>query len=129
MSDSNDKTRLQAGKANFESLTGATADNFIASLADIAPDFARRAMEWEFGDAMAETSLDRKTQELVAVAIFATLGATAAPILQFRIGTAIKAGNTRQEIVDVLGQVALGAGLPASLAAIRVAEEAFKQSS
>ncbi|MDS7595482.1 carboxymuconolactone decarboxylase family protein [Agrobacterium tumefaciens] len=118
-------SKLEKGKALFEELAGFPAQAFIDSLDGISPDFARRALEWEFGDVMATTSLDRRMQEAVAIATFATLGATAAPILKFRIGTALKAGLTKMEIVDILNQVALGVGLPAGIAALRVAEEVF----
>ncbi|TPP05030.1 carboxymuconolactone decarboxylase family protein [Rhizobium glycinendophyticum] len=117
--------RLELGKAKFEELTGHPAEAFIDSLKNISPDFARRALEWEFGDVMAQTALDRRLQEAVAVAVFATLGATAAQVLKLRIGTALRAGLSKDEVVDILNQVALGAGLPAGLAALQVAEAAF----
>ncbi|OHV78698.1 carboxymuconolactone decarboxylase family protein [Rhizobium sp. LCM 4573] len=120
-----DKTRLQKGRELFEELTGAPAQGLLDSLANVSPDFGRRALEWEFGDVMAKTSLDRRVQEAVAIAIFATIGATAAPVLKFRIGTALRAGVTKTEIVDILNQVGLGAGLPTALAALKIAEEAF----
>jgi 4-carboxymuconolactone decarboxylase len=117
--------RFERGKALFEDLTGAPATGFLESLAGVAPQFARRALEWEFADMMGDSSLDVRTREIVAIATFATLGATAAPILKFRIATALRAGVSREEIIDVFTQISLGAGLPVALSAIRIAEEVF----
>lgn len=127
-SDAVSNGRLDEGKATFERLTGFPAAGFIESLSDIAPRFARYAMEWEFADTFGQSVLDTRTQEIVALATFATLGATAAPILKFRIATAMRAGVTQQEIVDIFIQIGLGAGLPTALAAIKVAEDVFSES-
>jgi 4-carboxymuconolactone decarboxylase len=77
---------------------------------------------------MGRSSLDTRTQEIVAITTFATLGATAAPILKFRIATALRAGVTREEIIDIFIQISLGAGLPTALAAIKMAEATFAES-
>ena len=120
-----DDARFARGQATFEQMTGFAASGFIDSLRDIAPRFARYAMEWEFADTFGQSSLDLRTQEIVALATFATIGSTAAPILKFRIATALRAGVSRQEIIDIFIQIGLGAGLPTALAAIKAAEDLF----
>ena len=124
-SDAPADDRFERGQATFEQMTGFPALGFIDSLRDVAPRFARYAKEWEFADTFGQSSLDVRTQEIVALATFATLGATAAPILKFRIATALRAGVSRQEIIDIFIQIGLGAGLPTALAAIKAAEDVF----
>jgi 4-carboxymuconolactone decarboxylase len=117
--------RYDRGAAAFEQITGIPANDFTASLSDVAPRFARYVMEWEFADMVGESSLDAKTSEIVAITAMATLGASAAPVLKLRINTALKAGVTRGEIIDVFIQLGIAAGFPIALAAIQAAQEQF----
>ena len=117
--------RFAAGQASFEHITGLPAAALLDGLKDLAPAFGRFVMEWEFADVYGQSSLDPRTREIVMVAACAALGATAAPILKLRIGSALRAGVSRQELIDICIQVGLPAGLPVALAAIRAAGEVF----
>lgn len=117
--------RYDRGAAAFEKITGIAASDFSASLSNVAPRFARYVMEWEFADMVGESSLDAKTSEIVAITSMAVLGASAAPVLKLRINTALKAGVTREEIIDVFIQLGIAAGFPIALAAIHAAQEQF----
>lgn len=117
--------RYVAGQVAFEQITGLPATAFLDGLKDLAPAFGRFVMEWEFADVYGQTSLDLRTRELIMVAVCAALGATAAPILKLRLGSALRAGVSRQELIDTCIQVGLPAGLPAALAAIQMAGEVF----
>lgn len=120
-------SRFEQGQARFESVTGIPAQQFAASLEEVAPRFARYVMEWEFGDMLGESILGSRSREIVAVTSMAMLGASAAPILKLRIGTALQAGVSRQEIIDIFIQLAISAGFPLALAAIHVAKEKFTE--
>jgi 4-carboxymuconolactone decarboxylase len=124
--DPHDDGRLARGRAVFEEFSGCSADGFMQSLS-VSPAFAARALSWEFADVMSSTTLDRRVQEIIALATFATLGTIAAPVLKFRISTALRAGVTRQEIVEVFNQLALAVGLPTSLAALKIAQDVFQE--
>ena len=123
---SNDQ-RFTAGKATFEKITGLPAAAFLDGLKGLAPAFGRYVMEWEFADVYGESSLDPRVREIVMVAACAALGATALPILKLRLGSALRAGVSRQELIDVCIQVGLPAGLPAALTAIQAAGEVFAE--
>lgn len=117
--------RFAQGKAAFESITGLPATALLDSLAELAPSFGRFVMEWEFADVYGSSSLDLKTREIIMIAVCAALGATAAPILKLRIASALRAGVSRDEIIDTCIQVGIPAGLPAALAAIQAAGDVF----
>jgi len=119
--------RYLAGQAKFKEVIGFDAENFTASLDDIAPRLARYVMEWEFADMIGESSLNAHTREVVAISSLAMLGASATAILKLRIGTALLAGVTREEIIDVFVQLSLAAGLPIALSAIHLAKEKFSE--
>ncbi len=122
-----DASRYALGAARFEDITSIPAQQFADSLKDVAPRFTRYVMEWEFGDMLGESSLDRRTSEIVAVTSMAMQGASAAAVLKLRIGTALKAGISRQEIIDIFIQLAISAGFPIALAAIHIAQETFRE--
>ena len=88
-------SRFEQGQARFESVTGIPAQQFAASLEEVAPRFARYVMEWEFGDMLGESILGSRSREIVAVTSKAMLGASAAPILKLRIGTALQRQTCR----------------------------------
>jgi 4-carboxymuconolactone decarboxylase len=118
-------SRYARGSAMFEEALGIPADAFARSLADVAPRFTRYVMEWEFADMVGESSLDARTREIVAITSLATLGATGAAVLKLRIASALKAGVTREAIIDIFIQLGITAGFPIALAAIHAAQEQF----
>jgi 4-carboxymuconolactone decarboxylase len=122
-----DNTRLQRAEAHLASRLNLSASQLVDSMGVDAAPFVRRAIEWEFADVADQSSLDLRTQEVVAITTLATLGQTAAPVLAMRIQSALRAGLSRQEIIDVFAQMALGTGLPVALAATKVASEAFSR--
>lgn len=122
---SNDDQRFLAGQAAFEQITGLPSGAFLDGLKDLAPAIGRFVMEWEFADVYGQSSLDLRTREIIMVSVCAALGATAAPILKLRIASALRAGVSRQEVIDTIIQIGIPAGVPAALAAIQLAGEAF----
>lgn len=124
-----DNARLQRAEAHVASRLNLSASQLVESMGPEAAPFVRRAIEWEFADVADQSSLDLRTQEVVAITTLATLGQTAAPVLAMRIESALRAGLSRREIVDVFAQMALGTGLPVALAATKVAAEVFSRAS
>jgi 4-carboxymuconolactone decarboxylase len=123
------KTRQQRAEALVASRLNLPSSQLVDSMGPDAAPFVRRAIEWEFADVADQSSLDIRTQEIVAITTLATLGQTAAPVLALRIQSALRAGLSRREIVDVFAQMALGTGLPVALAATKVAADVFSRSS
>ena len=124
-----DNARLQRAEAYVASRLNLSASQLVDSMGPEAAPFVRRAIEWEFADVADQSSLDVRTQEVVAITTLAALGQTATPVLALRIQSALKAGLSRREIVDVFAQMALGTGLPVALAATKVAADVFSRAS
>lgn len=122
-----DNTRLQREETLLASRLDLSASQLMNSMGPDAAPFVQRAIEWEFADVADQSSLDTRAQEIVAITTLATLGQTAAPVLAMRIQSALRAGLSRREIVDVFAQMALGTGLPVALAATKVAAEVFSR--
>ena len=73
---------------------------------------------------MSRPGIDLKTRQLVTVASCVTLG-HAQPQLRAHIEGALNVGATREEIVEVILQVALYAGFAAATNAMLLAKEVF----
>jgi 4-carboxymuconolactone decarboxylase len=116
-----------ASNTSSETIMGEPPIWFINSLDAIVPGFARRLIETEFGTSSNRSGLDLKTRELALIASCGALGPAGIGAVRKRIPTALKAGVTRMEILEVLVQVGLCAGLPASIAALQEAAEVFAE--
>lgn len=96
----------------------------IAALADIAPDFANYVLEFPFGDIYCRPGLDLRSREVATIAALAALG-NAQPQLKVHIEAGLNVGLSRQEITEILIQMAVYAGFPAALNGLFAAKEVF----
>jgi 4-carboxymuconolactone decarboxylase len=97
----------------------------IDALRDIAPDMPRVITEFAFGEIYARPGLDLKSRQLATVAALSVLGAGVQ--LKPHLRAAVKVGWQRQELVEVLMQMALYGGFPAALSALAAAKQTFAE--
>jgi 4-carboxymuconolactone decarboxylase len=116
--------RYQRGLAKLAEIDGQQGQKVIDSLADIAPDFAQYLIEFPFGDIYSRPGLDLRTRELATIAALVALG-NAAPQLKVHLHAALNVGCSREEIVEVIMQMAVYAGFPAALNGLFAAKEVF----
>lgn len=110
--------RYMRGVEIAEQLAADKLDEFLTSrVAELAPDFARMAIEFPLGDIYARDTLDLRSRELVAISSLATLG-DAGPHLRMHIRAALGLGVTKAEVIEILMQTAIYAGFPAALNAL-----------
>jgi 4-carboxymuconolactone decarboxylase len=120
-----DKRYLQ-GWEKLKEVDSEQGERVIESLNDISPDFARLIIEFGFGDIYSRPGLDLKQREIATVAALTTLG-NAAPQLKVHIHAALNVGCSREEIVEVIMQMAVYAGFPAAINGLFAAKEVFAQ--
>jgi 4-carboxymuconolactone decarboxylase len=116
--------RYARGWEKLKEIDGAAGEKVLASLAPIAPDFARLLIEFPFGDIYSRPKLDLRSREIATIAALAALG-NAQPQLKVHIEAALNVGCTRDEIVEVFMQMAVYAGFPAALNALFATREVF----
>jgi 4-carboxymuconolactone decarboxylase len=116
--------RYRRGWDKLKEIDGEQGERVVTSLQDIAPDFANYLIKFPFGDIYSRPGLDLKTRELAVVAALTALG-NAAPQLKVHIHGALNVGCTRQEVVEVIMQMAVYAGFPAALNGLFAAKEVF----
>ena len=122
------ESRLERGRRALADIDGQAGANVIAALADIAPDFATYVFEFPFGDIYSRPGLDLRAREIATIAALAALG-NAAPQLKVHIEAGLNVGLSRDEIVEIMMQMAVYAGFPAALNGLFAAKEVFSRRS
>ena len=118
------ESRLERGRRALDEIDGKAGHNVIAALADIAPDFARYVIEFSFGDIYSRPGLDLRAREIATIAALTALG-NASPQLKVHIEAGLNVGLSREEITEVIMQMAVYAGFPAALNGLFAAKEIF----
>jgi 4-carboxymuconolactone decarboxylase len=118
------ESRLERGRRALDEIDGKAGHNVITALADIAPDFARYVIEFPFGDIYSRPGLDLRAREIATIAALTALG-NASPQLKVHIEAGLNVGLSREEITEVIMQMAVYAGFPAALNGLFAAKEIF----
>lgn len=121
-----DDKRYQKGLKHLREYNPENYQTLIKNLEDIAPDLARYVAEFAYGDIYTRPGLDAKSREIATVAALTAMGN--APLqLQSHIKGALNSGCTREEVVEVILQMAVYAGFPAAINGMMCAKEVFSR--
>ena len=118
--------RYETGMKNLEKMNDAAFKRLKKNLDGIAPDLARFVVEFPYGDVYSRPGLDLKTREIATVAALTAMGHFQLQ-LKSHIEGALNVGCTRDEIVEVIIQMAVYAGFPAAINGIIAAKEVFDE--
>ncbi len=124
---SQEDSRYGRGLAKMREIFGPEAETAVKALAATSPDLARYLVEFPFGDIYPRPSLDAKTREMLTVAALTVLGYPQAE-LKDHIRGALNVGCSREEILEIITQMAVYAGFPAALEATKTAAAVFAES-
>ena len=123
---STEDTRYDRGLATMRTIFGPGIDAALQSLAATSPALARCLAEFPFADIYPRPGLDLKTREMITVTALVVLG-YAQPELKDHIRGALNVGCTQDEILEIILQMAVYAGFPAALEAIKTAAVVFAE--
>jgi 4-carboxymuconolactone decarboxylase len=118
--------RYERGLAKLKEIYGDRAQILVTALGEVAPDLSRYVVEFGFGDIHCRPGLDLKSREIATIAALTALG-TASPQLRAHIHAAMNVGCSQAEVVEVILQMALYAGFPATINGIQAAKEVFME--
>jgi 4-carboxymuconolactone decarboxylase len=96
-----------------------------ANKTDFDADFLRYATENAWGAVWTRPGLDKKTRHLLTLAMLASIGRHEE--LAMHIRATRNTGVTRDEVKEVLLQVAVYAGAPAANSAFAIAKRTYKE--
>jgi len=117
--------RHEKGLKTLKRITGSSGEAVLDSLNDVAPDLAEWIINFSYGDVLSRTALDLKTRQLATVSALTAMG-TAAPQLKVHIQGALNVGCSKQEIIEVILQMAVYAGFPAAINGVNAAREVLQ---
>ncbi len=109
----------------LERLEPGASERVTASLDAFSPDAAELVLGYSFADIVGRDGIDLKTREMMTVAMLAAMG-TAQGQLEFHMRAAMNSGVSRKEIIEIVLQVSVYAGVPACMNAITAAKAAFQ---
>lgn len=124
----NSKTRLDRlnrALSLLDTLEPSAPAKVTANLDAMSDDFAEVVLGFAFADVIARPGIDLRTREMLTVAMLAAMG-TAPGQLEFHMRAALNTGVTRGEIVEIVLQVSVYAGVPACMNAVTAAKKAFQ---
>jgi 4-carboxymuconolactone decarboxylase len=119
-----EESRYDRGLATMKTIFGSGIESALESLAATSPDLARYLVEFPFADIYSRPGLDLKTREMLTVTALTVLGYPQAELKE-HIQGALKVGCTREEILEIILQMAVYAGFPAALEAVKTAASVF----
>jgi 4-carboxymuconolactone decarboxylase len=112
-------------KTRKEVLGAAHVDRATARATDFDREFQQFITRYCWNDIWNRPGLERKTRSMLNIAMLAALGRDEEFKLHVRASR--NTGVSRDEVKEVLMQVAVYAGVPAANAAFRMAREVFEQ--
>lgn len=118
--------RYIRGLEKLREMDGRKGEEAVEAVKAISPDLARYIIEFPFGDVYSRGVLSLKEREIVTLSALAALG-NALPQLKVHIHGALNVGCTRQEILEIMIQMAVYAGFPAALNGTFAAKEVFAE--
>lgn len=124
-----DIARDHAAAEVFRTITsgrgGADPAADLSRLRAALGDVGELAYRWAFGEVWSRTELTRRDRSIVVIAILVSLGAT--PELAVHVPAGLAHGLSRAEIEEIVTHLALYAGLPRAVEAMRATRSAFAQ--
>ena len=112
MSQIYDRTRY--GREIMDRLEAGLADKVTRRLSELDPGLPALITDYAFGDVVGRPGLNLKTREMLTVASLVTLG-NAMPQLELHMRGALNTGVTPEELLEIVIQMAVYAGVPACM--------------
>ncbi|RVT85207.1 carboxymuconolactone decarboxylase [Rhodobacteraceae bacterium CCMM004] len=116
--------RLRHALEMLDRLEDGASAKVTANLDAMSDDFAEIVLGFAFTDVLARPAIDLRTREMLTVAALTAMG-TAPGQLEFHIRAACNTGVTREEVVEIVLQMAVYAGVPACMNGVAAARRAF----
>jgi 4-carboxymuconolactone decarboxylase len=116
-------SRYERGLKKIKKIYGDVWD--IEFLDDISPELGQYTVDFLYGDIYNVEKLDARAREIAIIASLITLGSD--PIhLKNHIHGALNVGCSKQEVIQIIVQMAVYAGFPAAVDAMGAARDVFK---
>jgi 4-carboxymuconolactone decarboxylase len=122
--ESSGDDRRRKGKAALASLLSQDEAQYTEGFSSLAPDLARWAIDFAFGDVLSREGFDQVAKFLAITSMLATVGNRADELRDFIRGVA-HAGVGRDQLIEAAIQLSAYAGFPAALNFFGAIEEGW----
>ena len=103
-------------------------ENFDAKAFEkMFPAMPKEMLEMWFGKTFNPEGLDARTRFLVTIAAQTVLGPVGEPQLRLTIKNGLAAGATKREVAEVIWQMSMFGGVPATQKALEIAQGVFAE--
>lgn len=107
-------------------IDGEAGEQVFNGLEDISPDLRKFIIEYAFGDIYTRNVLDLKSKEIAVVSCLAAMG-NVQPQLRVHFNAALHAGNTINEVKEIILQVSVYFGFPNCINAMNLFKEVLNE--
>lgn len=119
-------TRHATGLDFLARVEGSGQAAIVQTLAEVAPDLARLAIDFAYGEIYPRPGLSLAQRQLVTVAALAAMGGLE-PQLRFHAAGALNAGCTPRQLVELMIHLVIYAGFPAAINGMAVLRQVFAE--
>ncbi|GHB34795.1 4-carboxymuconolactone decarboxylase [Pseudovibrio japonicus] len=94
---------------------------------EILPGLSEGVVDWVYEKHYARDGVDLKTRQLCTIAALTAMGGDTAPQLAVNVEHTLNAGARPSEILEIIWQMGVYAGLPAAINGLNVAIAYFEE--
>jgi 4-carboxymuconolactone decarboxylase len=118
---------MEQGQAMAKAFTPSLEGIDVKAFEKMFPAMPKDMLDAFFGRTFNPEGLDARTRFLVTIAALTVLGPVGEPQLRLTIRNALAAGATEREIAEVIWQMSMFGGLPATQKALEAAQTVFAE--
>ena len=118
---------MEQGQTMSRAFTPPFAGMDAKALEKMLPAMPKEMLEAFFGKTFNPEGLDARTRFLVTIAALTVLGPVGEPQMRLTVQNGLAAGATQREIAEVIWQMSMFGGLPATQKALEIAQGVFAQ--
>ncbi|SFM42003.1 4-carboxymuconolactone decarboxylase [Gracilibacillus orientalis] len=117
--------KQQLGWKNLGEISGENGVNVMKEVQDFSPRFAKLALEFGYVDLYSDNSLDLKQRALITLSSLISQGEQGTD-LTFHYRVALRAGVSKNEILELINHCSGYAGFPKAMTALFVFKDTYQ---
>ena len=121
------QTMMEQGQTMARAFQSPWEGMDVKAFEKLFPAMPKDLLEAWFGKTFNPEGLDARTRFLVTIAALTVLGPVGEPQLRLTVKNALAAGATKREIAEVIWQMSMFGGLPATQKALEIAQTVFSE--
>ena len=118
---------MEQGQQMAKAFAPALESVDVKAFEKLFPAMPKEMLEAFFGKTFNPEGLDARTRFLVTIAALTVLGPLGEPQLRATVQNGLAAGATQREIAEVIWQMSMFGGLPATQKALEISQAVFAE--